>query len=96
MKLNSKWLKKKWVSYTIATCSAVILLMILMHLGDIFGSLGKFFSFLKPVLVGIVIAYVINPLANFFDRKLFKNMKSVKLRWKISSIVAIVALVACV
>ncbi|MCR5157166.1 MAG: AI-2E family transporter, partial [Butyrivibrio sp.] len=46
--------------------------------------------------VGIVIAYVINPLANFFDRKLFKNMKSVKLRWKISSIVAIVALVACV
>ena len=96
MKLNSKWLKKKWVAYTIATCSAVILLMVLMHLGDIFGSLGKFFSFLKPVLVGIVIAYVINPLANFFDRKVFKNMKREKLRWKISSVVAIVALVACV
>ena len=29
MKLNDKWLKKKWVSYTIATCSAVVLMMIL-------------------------------------------------------------------
>ncbi|WP_024864564.1 AI-2E family transporter [Butyrivibrio sp. FCS014] len=96
MKLNSNWLKKKWVSYTIATCSAVMLLMILMHLGDIFRGLIGFFSFIKPVLVGIVIAYVINPLANFFDRGLFKNIKREKFRWKISSVVAIIALVACV
>ncbi|MBE5826186.1 MAG: AI-2E family transporter [Butyrivibrio sp.] len=96
MKFSSNWLKKKWVAYTVATCSAVVLLMVLMHLGDIFKGLGVFFAFVKPVLVGIIIAYVINPLANFFDRKVFKNMKREKLRWKISSVVAIVALVACI
>ena len=96
MKFNSKWLKKKWVSYTIATCSAVVLMMILMHLGDIFTGLGKFFAFLKPVLLGIIIAYVINPLANFFDRSIFRNVKNEKIRWKVASVVALVALVGCI
>lgn len=96
MKLNGKWLKKKWVSYTIATCSAVVLMMILMHIGDIFTGLGNFFAFLKPIILAIVIAYVINPLADFFDTKLFKNIKNDRLRWKVAAIVAIVVLVGCI
>ena len=96
MKFNGKWLKKKWVSYTIATCSAVVLLMILMHLGDIVTGLGKFFTFLKPVVMGIIIAYVINPLANFFDRKPFRKMKNEKIRWKVSTVVALVVLIGII
>ena len=95
MKINSKWFKKKWVSYTIATCSAVVLLMILMHLGDIFGALGKVFIFIKPVVLAIIVAYVINPLGNLFDRSLFKKIKNEKIRWNVSCIVAVIVLIGC-
>ena len=91
-----KWKKKKWFTYTVATCSAVMLYMILAHLGDMFGALGAFFSFLRPVISGIIIAYVINPLANFFDRKVFYKLKSEKTRWSLSSVCALIVLILCV
>ena len=84
---------KKWFGYTIATCSAVLLYAILSHLGDMFAALGTFFSFLRPIISGIIIAYVINPLANFFDRKVFRNLKGEKTRWSLSCICALIVIV---
>ena len=91
-----KWKKKKWFAYTVATCSAVLLYMILSHLGDLFGALGTFFSFLRPIISGMIVAYVINPLANFFDRKVFHKLKGEKTRWSLSSICALIVIVLCV
>ena len=91
-----KWVKKKWFAYTVATCSAVVLYMIIAHLGDMFAALGSFFSFLRPVISAIIIAYVINPLANFFDRKVFHKLKGEKTRWSLSSICALIVLILCV
>ena len=91
-----KWIKKKWFAYTVATCSAVILFMILAHLGDLFSALGSFFSFLRPIISGIIVAYVINPLANLFDRKVSHKLKSEKTRWSLSCICALIVLVLCI
>ena len=63
MKLNNKWFKKKWVSYTIATCSAVVLYMLLSNFSSIIDGINSFFSFLRPVILGVVIAYIFNPVA---------------------------------
>ena len=95
MKLE-KWKKKKWFAYTVATCAAVVLYMILSHLGDIFSGLNSFFSFLRPVISGIIIAYVINPLANFFEKKVFYKIKKEKTRWSLSTLLALVVLIACI
>ena len=91
-----KWKERKWFAYTVATCSAVILYMLLSHLGNMFTALGAFFSFLRPIISGIIIAYVINPLANFFDRKVFHKLKGEKTRWTLSSICALIVLILCV
>ena len=91
-----KWKKKKWFAYTVATCSAVVLYMLLSHVGNMFAALGAFFSFLRPIITGIIIAYVINPLANFFDRKVFHKLKGEKTRWTLSSICALIVLILCV
>ena len=67
MKIRKEWLKQRWVPYTIATCSAVLLYLFFTNLNHINSGIGTFFSYLSPVIYGIIIAYVINPLVETFE-----------------------------
>ncbi|WP_034452986.1 AI-2E family transporter [Butyrivibrio sp. AE2032] len=96
MKFNDKFFKKKWVSYTIATCSAVVLFILLAHIADIWKGVVSFFAFMKPVITGIIIAYVFNPLSNFYENKLFKNIKKEKLKWTLSVVLALITILAVI
>ncbi len=84
MKLSGKWTKKKWVSYTIATCSAVLLYMILANLSSITAGFGSVYKFLKPVVIGLIIAYIFNPVSNLMNDHVFKKIKKEGARWNIS------------
>ncbi len=84
MKLNGKWVKKKWVSYTIATCSAVILYMLLSNIDSISKGFSSFYSFLRPVVTGLIIAYVFNPVSKLFENHIFKKVKNEGTKWKLS------------
>jgi predicted PurR-regulated permease PerM len=96
MKLGGKWTKKRWVSYTIATCSAVVLYMILSHIGSLFAGIGSFYAFIKPVVSGIIVAYIFNPLANVFNDKVFKKMKKEKAKWGLSVACALIVIILAV
>ncbi|WP_026488410.1 AI-2E family transporter [Butyrivibrio sp. XBB1001] len=96
MKLGGKWTKKRWVSYTIATCSAVVLYMILSHIGSLFAGIGSFYAFIKPVVSGIIVAYIFNPLANAFNDKVFKKMKKEKAKWGLSVACALIVIILAV
>jgi predicted PurR-regulated permease PerM len=77
MKLRNKIMKSenRWLPYTVATCSAVILYMILNNL-NVFGKgISTFFSIISPVIYGLIIAYVMDPLVDFFQTKVFKHVK---------------------
>ena len=92
MKFNKKFFKQKWVSYTIATCSAVVLYLLLSNQGFLLGALSAIFKIIKPVISGIIVAYVFNPLANLFDRKVFYKLKNKKTSWKLSVAFALIVL----
>ena len=96
MKFKGKWAKKKWVSYTIATCSAVVLYIILSNIGSIAEGFGSIYTFVKPVVTGMIIAYVFNPVANLFDRKVFKKIKNEGTRWKLSVAVTLILIILAV
>ncbi len=96
MKLFEKWMKKKWMHYSIATCSAVVLYFLLSHIGSMWGFVSSFFSIVKPIVMGMVVAYVFNPLANLFDRKVLTGIKNVKTRWLISVMLAIIVIILCI
>ena len=96
MKFNGKWFKKRWVSYSIATCSAVLFYMLLSHLPEILGLFGNLYGFIKPVVVGAVIAYIFDPLARTFNGSIFKKIKNEKTRWKLSVATTIVVIIAAV
>ncbi|MBQ3796440.1 MAG: AI-2E family transporter [Butyrivibrio sp.] len=89
MNLKNRLKKKKWISYTIATCSAVVLYIILSNLYIISEGLNSFYTFIKPIVVGVIIAYLLNPLAKVFDLHVFKKIKKESARWTLSAIVAI-------
>lgn len=77
MKLKNKIMKSenRWLPYTVATCSAVILYMILNNL-NVFGKgIGTFFSIISPVIYGLIIAYIMDPLVDWYQRAVFKNVK---------------------
>ena len=90
LKLNRNIAEKRWVAYTIATCSAVLLYVLLGNLPDILRGFRSFLSYISPVLLGVVIAYVLDPFAKFFQRALFPRVRSGRRRRILSCIFALI------
>ena len=85
---------KRKNSYIIALCISIILFAILTHLPEIAivqQSVGAYFN---TVIIGCIIAYLMNPLAKFYERKLFRNLK--RGRWALSVFLAFVTFVAVI
>lgn len=96
MKFGGKWTKKKWVSYTIATCSAVVLYMILSHISGIISGFSTFYGYIRPIVIGGIIAYIFNPMAKTLESKVFKKVKSDGQRWILSVAFTIILLILAV
>ncbi len=94
MHFNKDWLNKPWVAYSIATCSAVVLYLALSHIGMIFSGVGNFLGYFSSLLVGVVFAYLLNPVAVFCRDKVFKKFKNEKQKWAPSVVLAVVIFLA--
>ena len=81
---------KRWKSYALAGCICILFFVVLTNLGKIFGVLGAFLRMFKSVFFGAVIAYIINPLAVFLEKRLFRKVKKDRVRWSLSAVVALV------
>ena len=73
MKWKKDWEKKPWVSLTIAICIGVVLFLVLSNLPQIFSYIGKFLDFFRSVILGVVFAYVLNPLVKIFEFRILKK-----------------------
>ena len=72
--------KRPWYPYAVALCIAVTLFVVLSHFGVIWGAIRTFFGFFNTIILGCIIAYLVNPLARFYTAKVFKKVKSEKKR----------------
>lgn len=86
----------KWIPYTIAACTAVVLYVVLAHMGSIFKALDTIWGFILPVVLGAIIAYILNPLAKLLQRKVFYKLKNEKNQWMWSVISALVILLVLI
>ncbi len=75
---------KRWYPYTVAACAAVLLYVILTHLGGIGGAVRTFVGYFSPLALGCVLAYLMNPLAGLYRRTVFRGVRREKLRWTLS------------
>lgn len=76
MKKIDQLLSKPWAAYTCAACCAVVLYLLLSHLGQILGwLLPTFWRYFSPVVIGVIVAYLLNPVSDFFEFKVFAKVK---------------------
>lgn len=83
-------LKKPWAAYTAATCSAVVLYLLLLHLtGPIAAWLQSLLKMLSPIVTGIILAYLLDPIVKWLERHVFKKIKREPLRHTLAVVLAI-------
>ena len=96
MKKLKELLEKKWFAYTFAASFAVILYVMLTH----FEGIGNFFAAFKnvvsPVICGMIIAYLMNPLVNFFERTLYRKAGKEKSRHSLAVITTVLIVIAAI
>ena len=76
MKKIKVLLEKPWFAYTFALCVAVILYLLLSNFGIFTDAVKSILKLLAPIIIGIAVAYLINPVSEFFKRTILKKMKS--------------------
>ncbi len=83
--MNKRWrsikrvLEKPWAAYTFAGCCCVVLFLFLSNLNLFWHLLGRIYYYIKPVFIGLVIAYVLDPLVKFLEQHLFQKIRKKKL-----------------
>ncbi|MBR6707653.1 MAG: AI-2E family transporter [Clostridia bacterium] len=63
-----------WYSLAVAICIGVLLYFFLADFSNIRAGINTFFGYFSPVILGCIIAYIVNPLAGLFSR-LFSRIK---------------------
>ena len=91
MKFNKNLLNTPWIAYTIATCSAVVLFVVLTHLDAIGGALHGLGTLVSPIVTAAIIAYILNPVAGMFETYVFKEIRSARARRDLSTICALLS-----
>lgn len=94
-KLHSA-LQEPWAAYTFALSFAVVLYLVMSRIGGILSWLGSVWRFLLPVVIGLVLAYLMDPIARFFEHSMFRKMKNDTTRRTLSVALAIVAVLAVI
>ena len=87
------WKNQKWFPYTVAACSAVVLFVVLTNLGGIFRTIGKVGQFFSPVVIGVVLAYIVEPFVVRLQRGLFRKIKNKKLNRALSVLLSLVVVI---
>ncbi len=85
--------EKPWYPMAVAISIGVVMYVSLTNLGTILRAVGKFISFFSPVIIGVIIAYIVNPLAKFYEKILFKNIDPKKKRHMVSNILAFITFI---
>ena len=89
MKKFKELLEKNWFAYTFAACVGVVLYVLLTHMDGIGNFFSAFKDVLSPVLCGAVMAYLMNPLCNYFEKKIFRKIKKDKVKHSIAVITTV-------
>lgn len=84
---------KPWYPLTVAISIGVIVYVVLTHTGAILKGIGRFIGFFSPVILGAIIAYIVNPLAKFYEKRLYRVHKAGKNRHGLSNILAFITFI---
>lgn len=76
MKRVKKIFTGKFWQYTGVACFAVAFYVLLCNFAVLSNGFNFIWKIVKPIILGVVVAYLFNPVTNFFERTLFVKLKS--------------------
>lgn len=86
---RTKLSEKPWYNGAVIACIAVAFYVLLTNLGTVLSSVRFFLSNFNSIVLGAIFAYLLNPLAKFFDKKVFRRVKRANMRWYLSVILGL-------
>ena len=86
-------MENKWLGLTASLCAAALFYVLITHFKGLQKGFYTILGYFTPVILGIILAYVINPLANLFQNRVFFRVKSEKHRRTLAVLFAIVTLI---
>ena len=84
---------KPWYSNAVALSIAVILFVALTHWSNVWAGVRTFVRYFSPVIIGAIIAYIVNPLSLLYGRTLFCWIKKDKTKTFLSNLLAILTVI---
>ena len=85
--------EKPWYNNAFALCIAVILYVLLTQWPGFRAGLRTFLQYFSPVIMGAIIAYIVNPLSMLYGRSLFRVVKKEKVKALLSNILAFITVI---
>ena len=82
--------QKQWYNGAVIACIGVAFYVLLTNFSTVMSAVRGFLGNFKVIFLGIVFAYMLNPLANLFSNKLLRKMKVGPRRWSLSVVLAVV------
>ena len=82
--------QKQWYNGAVIACIGVAFYVLLTNFSTVMSAVRGFLGNFKVIFLGIVFAYMLNPLANLYSNKLLKKMKVGPRRWSLSVVLAVV------
>ncbi len=100
MKKINQLVKNRKAIYALAAlaagilCAVAILFIVFANIDSISGFFKGITRVLAPVIIGLVLAYIIDPVAKFFENKVFVKVKKESLRRTLSAVIALILVLA--
>ena len=79
-----KFSDKDWLNIAGIVCIGVTLFVVLSNISSVMAVLARIVGYFRPVILGVIIAYIISPLAKLFFYRVLKRIGNRKLRWYLS------------
>ncbi len=84
LKFNTKRQRMLFATLVVFLALLVVIVIFRERFGDFFDLISEKLSVLNSLMVGAVIAYLLNPIEKFFHSKIFKNVKRVNAKKTLS------------
>lgn len=84
-----KAISHRWGAYSMAAVTGVVAYLILSNLPVVLSWLSRVVQLMSPIIIGVIIAYLIDLIVVFFENKVFKKIQKPKLRYILSVVVSI-------
>lgn len=93
MKLWEKIKQQSWFPYAMAICIGILFFFILDNLAVFGAFLGWVWKIVKPLLYGVILAYLMDPVARFYEDKPLGHMKKRKVARQLAVVIAVITFV---